>query len=206
MKPFSFRRSTSHGFTLIETLVVMVISVGLVVIVALLFRSVGHAAVALKGGNPEWSVQTLLREQLAHGLKPADHVWLSGDGAELSFLTWKSRSSGLDGKPVIVQYQYNPGTRALTYREASLPPWWGSTPLPSLSQLQSELKLVAPVNLMNAVDSLDFRFVPPEAVDLEPATWGTSWRQEVPPKLIVLRFSRNRDYTVWLDLSSTTAS
>lgn len=205
MKPATSRRPASGGFTLIETLVVMVISVGLVILMALLYRSVGQVALSLRGGNPEWAVQTLLRNQLAHGLKLPGQAWVTGDGRELTFMTWNSRITGLEGKPVIAQYQFDPAKRTLNYREAPLPAWWGDTPL-TLSKLAADLKGVAPITLMGAVGSMDFNFIPADATDLNPTRWQTGWQQAVAPKLIMLRFTRTRDYTLWLDLSSVEAS
>lgn len=206
MKPATSGRTPSGGFTLIETLVVMVISVGLVILMASLYRTVAHVALILKGGNPEWAVQTLLRNQLAHGLTLADQASLAGDGRELTLLSWHSRITGLEGKPVIAQYQFDPARRALTYREAPLPAWWGNTSLPALSKLAEDLRTVAPITLMGAVGSLDFKFIAADAGDLDPTRWKANWQQTVPPKLIVLHFTRTRDYTLWLELSSVEAS
>jgi prepilin-type N-terminal cleavage/methylation domain-containing protein len=193
------------GFTLIETLVVLVISVGLVVLMSLLFRSVGHAALALRGGNPEWAVQARLREQLANGFTLPGQAWLSGDRRELTFLTWKGRMAGLDGKPVVAQYRFDPTERALTYRELPLPAWWDGTKFPSLSQLAADLNAAAPVKLMGGVDELDLAFVPPDAVDLDARNWQPSWQQTPAPKLVVLKFNRTRDIALWFDPRSQEA-
>lgn len=206
MKTITSRLSSNRGFTLIETLVVMAISVGLVVLMAGLFRMVGHATLALKGGNPEWAVQTLLRGQLAQGFQLPNQAWTVGTAHELTFLTWRSRVTGLDGKPVIAQYRFDPDRRVLSYREATLPAWWSDTPLPTVSELGADLGTVTPVTLMGAVESLDFNFIPTNSTNLEPAQWRSSWQQTVlPPKLIVLRFSRLRDHTLWLEVRASGA-
>ena len=194
------------GFTLVETLVVMVISVGLVILIALLYRTVGQAALSLKGGHPEWVMQNQLRNQLAHGLKPVGQPWIVGEERILTFLTWYGRIDRLDGRPVVAQYRFDPADRTLTYREVPLPAWWGPAQLPALVALAADLKAVAPVKLMGTVSSLDFSFLPADVVDFESAGRLDTWQRNGEPKLIVLRFTRSREYVMWLELSSAEAS
>lgn len=201
MKPATLRRPASSGFTLIETLVVMTISIGLVVLMAMLFRSVGLAAIVLKGDDREWIVQTLLREQLSRGFNLPNKTWIEGSAHQLTFLTWKSRITGLEGKPVIAQYRFEPGARALNYREAVLPAWWGDRPWPALNQLAADLEAAPPVKLLGTVDALSFNFIAADASDLEEVRWQAFWQQSnLPPKLIVLRINGVRESMLWLDV------
>ena len=206
MIPATHRRPASGGFTLIETLVVMVISVGLVAVMAILFRTVGHAAIALKGDNAEWAVQTLLRGQLTSGFHLPGQVWIDGTGHQLTFLTWRSRINGLDGQPVVAQYRYEPAERALTYREAPLPAWWDNPNFPDLTRLSSELATAPSVKLINAIESLEFKFLASDSTELEPKALSNYWQQMAAPKLVLLTFSRTRDNLLWLDVRSIGAS
>lgn len=206
MKSASYRSSADDGFTLIETLVVMVISVGLVILVAALYRSVGQATLSLRGGHPEWAVQTLLRDQLANGFHIGESPWVSGTAHEITILTWKGRATGLDGKPMVAQYRFESSEGALIYREAPLPAWWNGNALPTLQQLAADVRTATPSKLVGAVESLEIGYVPADATDLDPKQWRASWQEAISPKLIVLRFKRIRDFTLWFDLRSLSAS
>lgn len=205
------RRATSAycqrapGFTLIETLVVLVISVGLVILMAQLFRSVGQSVLALKGGNPEWTAQSQIREQLNQlFLLPGKPV-VGGGRQELYFFTWRSNVTGTDGKPALAYFEYRADDRALYYREKPLPAWWAEAP--QLSQERSGIESLTPTKIMAGVEDMRFYFVPPGAQSVEREGWQDTWPAgQVPPRLVVATFSRGgRDYTLWFDLRGTDA-
>lgn len=186
------------GFTLIETLVVLVISVGLVVTMSLLFRAVAHTTLILRGSNDEWTLQTRLREQLRHILTLPGEAPFSGDRKEVTFITWKSQRDGHGGKPVIAQYRYEADERSVYYRENTLPAWWPVPP--KFAELRSRLEQIPETRLASGIDDLQFRFVAADAVDLDPARLQENWQKEVMPRILQLDFTRAaRPYTLYLD-------
>jgi prepilin-type N-terminal cleavage/methylation domain-containing protein len=199
--PFPFPRlprpaRPARGFTLIETLVVLTISVGLVALMAALYRAVAQAAVALRGGNPEWALQITLREQLANGVGGPKRTWLGGDRGELTFLTWKGRAAGFAGPPVVAQYICDAAANEMQYREAALPPWWGD-PLPaSLGQLATDLRAQPAVKLVGNIGECDFAYHAADA----PASGQGHWGQAAAPALVSLRLARIRENRYWFDL------
>jgi len=204
------RAGHSHpgaGFTLIETLVVLVISVGLVILMAALFRQVGHATLALGGDQEEFGFQQLVRDQLGNTLAlPGDSVArLNGDAESIRFLTWKSRRLGFDGKPVVVEYRLEPKTRTIIYREADLPAWWSDDRVQFDDRNLLDLLRASPQSvLVRGVETLRIEYLaalPAGADFLRPQD---SWTTPVPPRLIHLTWERGaRTQNLWLDVKAT---
>jgi type II secretory pathway pseudopilin PulG len=191
------RRRSAGGFTLIETLVVLVISVGLVITMSLLFRAVAQTTLILRGGNDEWALQSRLREQLRHLLTLPGEVPLSADPKEITFTTWKGQRDGHSGKPVIAQYRYAAGERIVFYREVELPAWWPVPP--KFSELRSRLEQAPETRLAAGIDELRFQFVGAETIDLQTFNLQASWQKIEPPQILLLEFSRAaRPYSLYL--------
>lgn len=187
-----------NGFTLIEVLVVLVISVGLVVTMALLFRAVGQTTLILRGGNDEWTLQTRLREQLRHLLTLPGEPALAAGPAEVIFTTWKSQRDNHDGKPVIAQYRYEADQRTVYYRESDMPAWWPQAA--KFTEMRQQLAQASETRLASGIDDLQFRFLAPEASELSPASLQMQWQKAELPRILQLNFSRaGRPYNLYLE-------
>lgn len=182
---------TGSGFTLIETLVVLVISVGLVILMTALYRSVGLAAIALGGNDKEWLFQDQLRRQLRHGFAPPGKTArpISGKATQLLLLTWSGRQNGLAGRPVLAEYHYRPTTRDLVYRELDLPAWWSDFPANGhrLDRLASELNGVREHKLLTGIDGFGFRY---HANGRAAIHWDDSVDVGEPAPLVEVQFER----------------
>lgn len=194
--PTRYRRP--RGFTLIEILVVLVISVGLVITMALLFRAVARTTVLLRGSNDEWALQTQLREQLRHVLILRGEPPLNGDQKEVTFTTWRSVRDRHNGKPVIAQYRYEASERIVYYRESEMPAWWPASPKTAENRLR--LQKAHETRLATGIDDLRLQFAAAEATDLDLAKLETSWQQPEMPRLMQLSFTRaERPYVLYLE-------
>ena len=186
------------GFTLIEILVVLVISVGLVITMGLLFRAVAHTTLILRGGNDEWALQSRLREQLRHVLTLPDEALFRGDRNEVTFATWKSQRDGHTGKPVIVQYRHEPRERVVYYRESEFPAWWPTSP--KFAEIRLRLEQTPETRLASGIEDLRFQFIAAEAVDFEPANLQANWQKTDLPRILLLDFTRAaRPYSLYLE-------
>lgn len=200
---WSTNRQRAGGFTLVEILVVVTISVGLVVLMAALYRSAGKTLHSLRGINKEWNLQHQLRQQLDRLLVQPELglVGLQGRQDTLFLTTWYSRSAAMAGKPVLAVYRYNPIKRSIDYDEWPLPPWWDGqalrgTLVPDLSQLASRL---APVNteqesvvLASGISAFRFRYYSPELSNPDVRTWPENWQptQATLPSLVAIEIER----------------
>ena len=182
---------TGSGFTLIETLVVLVISVGLVVLMTTLYRSVGMAAIALGGNDKEWLFQDQLRRQLRHGFAPPGKTSqpISGKAGQLLLLTWSGRQNGLAGRPVLAEYRYRPDARELAYRELDLPAWWPdmSAGALQLDRLATELNGMREHRLLTGVDGFSFSYHSNGRVA---SVWNDPVDTGGPTPLVEVRFDR----------------
>ena len=185
----------------------MLISVGLVVMMTALFRTVGHASLALGGSTQEWRFQELLRDQLRHGftLPGAKNGSLAGETTRLVFLTWKSRVNGFDGKPVVAEYSYDPQARSLSYREAALPSWWEDvSTMSEPHQLAALLEGMSAKQLVGGVEAASFAFLSPETSALDKTRGLDRWFEARLPGLVVLSFTRSQHETrLWLEPRAT---
>ena len=202
-------RQRCSGFTLIETLVVLVICVGLVGLMGALYRSVGISAVSLRSGQQEWLLQRQLREQALHLLVTAKSplTALAGKETELRMTSWQSKAAGLDGKPVLLSYRYDSAQKTLYYRERPLPPWWERAGAPlDAARLESEVLASPAWKTLTGLDQLAFHYLPQEATDLRPDSWLSEWRQEIPPRLVRLSFTKaDRHYSLLFETRGSNA-
>lgn len=187
-----------RGFTLIEILVVLVISVGLVITMALLFRAVARTTVLLRGGNEEWLLQSQLREQLRHVLIVPSEPPLSGNQKEVMFTTWRSQRDGHRGKPVIAQYRYEASEHTVYYRESEMPAWWPAPP--KTAEIRRQLQKARETRLVAAIDDLEFQFLATETGDISVANPETNWQKTEIPRVIQLSFTRaERRYNFYFE-------
>ncbi len=199
IKDKAARQGRPGGFTLIEILVVLVISVGLVITMALLFRTTAQTALLLRSGNDEWTLQTRLREQLRHLLIIPGEPPLLGERNELIFLSWLSRKDGFTGKPVIAQYRYIADDRKVYYRESEMPEWWSKPP--KTSTIRTSLATAAETRMSSGIDDLDFFYIAAGASDLGVASQVNHWQETDAPRFAVLTFSRaGRLYNLYFEI------
>ncbi len=199
----SANRQRSGGFTLVEILVVVTISAGLVMLMAALYRSAGKTLHSLRGINKEWNLQHQLRQQLDRLLVQPELglVGLQGRRDTLFLTTWYSRKAAMAGKPVLAVYRYNPIKRTIDYDEWPLPPWWeGQAPrgtlVPDLAQLVSRL---APVDaeqesatLASGIVAFRLRYYSPEVANPDVRAWPENWQPTEPtlPSLVSIEIER----------------
>lgn len=192
-----------RGFTLIEIMVVLVISAGLVALMAGLYRTVAQSALALRSGKQEWLLQRQLRDQSQHLFSTAKTPLhpIVGRPSELYLTTWQSRAAGVDGKPVIAYFHYNENDRTLYYHEQPLPPWWAeAASMYNPDRMQAELRDTPPRKLVTGIAELDMLYLPGDAPDTLPERWQHQWSQEKPPALIQLRFTKaGKNYSIWFE-------
>ena len=193
----------ARGFTLVETLVVAAICVGLAALMTVLYRSVGRSAQAISAGQQEWLVQRQLREQLQQLFVARDSPLqaLSGAATELAFSSWRSRAHALDGMPVLAYFRYDAAERSLYYHELPLPAWWSAQAVSwNAVQLREQVRAARAVRIAAAVDDLHFRFLAGAAAGTQPERWASEWRAERPPRVIQLNFTKaGRAYSIWLE-------
>ena len=193
----------ARGFTLIETLVVVAISAGLVALMTSLYRAVGTSALALRSGQQEWLAQRQVRSQLQHlfTLRDSPLRAVSGASSELYFLSWRSRSRGTDGEPALAYLHYDAAARELRYHELPLPAWWPPQAAElDPGRLQESVRAARGVKLMTAVDELRFLFLAEGAADPQLEGWVDEWRAEKAPRLIQMKFNRaGRAYSIWFE-------
>lgn len=197
-------RRRPRGFTLIEILVVLSISVGLVLLMASLYRSAGMTMHSLRGISKEWNLQQQLRQQLDHlMLDPGmGLVGLQGRQDTLYLTTWYSRQAGMSGKPVLALYRYNAERRSIDYAEWPLPPWWDASAaphrglVPDLAQLANRL---APngidsgaSTLVGGIVAFRLRYHPASLNTPDTRAWDDRWQpaQAQLPSLVAIEIER----------------
>lgn len=190
------------GFTLVETLVVMALCAGLVALIAVLYRTVGVSAQALRGGQQEWLLQRQVREQLQSlfVVPKSPLKAVSGASKELYFASWRSRAQALSGMPAMVYLRYDEGERALYYHELPLPAWWSAQAASwNTARMQDAVRASRGIRLMTAVDELRFLYLAEDAADPHPQRgWSAEWRGDKAPRLIQMKFTRaGRSYSIW---------
>ncbi len=133
------RPARVHGFTLLELLVVVLISVALIVFLSSLYRTVGRTVVMLDNIEDEWRTEQFMRRQylLAHRAS-VDFDLFEGTRDSLSFVSYKSARHGEHGPPMLVRYRFAPEEARLVYQERSLPAWWQRSSSLNFSALLSE--------------------------------------------------------------------
>lgn len=194
-----------RGFTLIEILIVLSISVGLVMLMAILYRSTGQTMHSLRGIGKEWNLQHQLRQQLDHLMLDTNMglVGLQGRQDTLYLTTWYSRQAGMAGKPVLALYRYNAARHSIDYAEWPLPPWWDAASalhsglLPDLAQLANRL---APTGsegdtstLVSGIVAFHLRYHPAQLNNPDTRTWEDRWQpaQAELPTLVSIEIERN---------------
>jgi prepilin-type N-terminal cleavage/methylation domain-containing protein len=186
------RLAGALGFTLIEVLVTLVISTGIVLLVTRVWQTVNQGVIILGSQGADWNTERFLRKQLllAH-TEPAAARLFDGRGDELMFVTRVSAAAGGEGPPVIAYYRYDAASRSLTYQERIAPPLWTSVLDQDLrpERFRSEFaeQRGRAVTLFAGLDEARFAFHSVNA--LEP--WGDSWRgRPIAPRLLRIALKR----------------
>lgn len=231
LRLFAFK-ARDYGFTLVETLVVLVISVGLVALVTLLYRNVAQATKALRSDNSVLMLQKSLRDQFAHGFSirlvpgvsgriiPFDRLsskakpdeiadlpvlsWFAGTEQDGYLLTWRARTGGANGAPVLAHYRCDIRERAILYRESALPAWWQET-FPDLPQLINESAYLPFIKLVDGIETCSFSFFAEVPLTGTSPQGRSSWQEKFPPKLVHLHFVREREINFWFNLRAIDA-
>lgn len=180
------------GFTLLELLLVVVVSAAVIALLALMYRQVQRTGQALAAVESDWQLQVFLRRQLLARDERFDPLELTGgDASSLRLVTRYSATHAMAGPPVLAHYQFLPNEEQLVYRETPLPPWWleGQTPAEFRTLAFAEETLgQAPRVLLEGVSALSFDYG-----DGSDTAWRSAWAdgaEAEPPALVRLRFSR----------------
>jgi len=181
-----------HGFTLLELLVVVLISVALIAFLSSLYRTVGRTVVVLDNIEDEWRTEQFMRRQylLAHQAS-VDFDLFEGTRDSLSFVSYKSARHGEHGPPVLVRYQFAPEEARLVYRERPLPPWWQGSRSLNFSSLLTAQDGWWEETALRQVGSVGFRYLVP-GIDSDP--WREDWNnRKALPQLVRVRIERARE-------------
>jgi prepilin-type N-terminal cleavage/methylation domain-containing protein len=195
----------TRGFTLVEILVVLAISAGLVLLMASLYRTAGKTLQSLRGISKEWNLQHQLREQLGHLMLDNTNglVGLQGRQDTLYLTTWYSRQAGMSGKPVLAMYRHNPEKRSIDYAEWTLPPWWDNRSnlqsglLPDLTQLANSLAPAGierdSLTLASGIVGFRLRYFDTKNLTPNIQSWEDRWQPAAagPPSLVSIEMERS---------------
>jgi len=153
---------SSSGFTLLELLVVVVLSAALVALLGLVYRQVQQAGEALTSVESDWQVQMFLRRQLVARDERFDALALTtGESTRLRLVTRYSAAYAMAGPPVLAHYEFEPNQERLVYRETPLPPWWleGQTPAEFRALALAEAsRAQQPRTMLEGVAALRFEY------------------------------------------------
>jgi len=177
------------GFTLVEVLVVVVVSTGIILALTLLYRTTGRAAQALQENQGDWAAEQFLRAQMR--AIAADKLALelfSGKADEVVFVSRRGAAAGFDGPPVLARYRLDAENR-VTYAELPLPGWWRGedrVPADALRRSLEDLALV-PTPLLAGTDNFSFAYRDPGVE----ARWLARWNEPSRlPALVRVSFTR----------------
>ena len=187
-----------RGFTLLELIVVVVISAGLVAMLGLLYRQLIFTGESLRSVDSDWNVQQFLRRQLF--LRDDRFTSLGlfiGTPDELRFVSRYSARFASSGPPVVSRYQYDPNTGILRYTEVVMPPWWNEDlddfSIRSLLDSQNQ-EAIYQSDLMSRLQGLEIAYF-----DAETNSWLDRWGgKEDFPLMLRLRVERMGTVTEWL--------
>ena len=187
-----------QGFTLLELIVVVAISAGLIAMLGLLYRQMIFTGEGLKSVDSDWNVQQFLRRQLLlRDDRFAALGLFTGIPDELRFVSRYSARFGSAGPPVVARLQFDPNDGALRYSEVNMPPWWNEDldafSIRSLLEVQDQDHLFQ-LDLMSRLQRFEISYF-----DREANAWVDRWTAESGfPLLIRLRLQRQGTPMEWL--------
>lgn len=181
------------GFSLVEMMVVMLISSGLVILLVKVFHSVDTASKILTESNYEKTFELFIRKQFLLSYNNAESVSLfKGNSNELMFVSANSIAMSDLGGPILAHYQYSLDDAELTYSEYRLPPWWDETSKRNITQSSIDQfeKLINKEVVIKGVDNLVFSY--PEDNIMTRIEWRNEWqhRNNI-PVVIKITFQSN---------------
>ncbi len=187
-----------QGFTLLELIVVVVISAGLVAMLGLLFRQLIFTGEGLRSVDSDWGVQLFLRRQLLlRDERFAALQLFTGSPDELQFVSRYSARYASSGPPVVSRIQFDPNDGVLRYTETRMPPWWSDDldafSIRALLDSQDQGSLFQ-LDLMSRLQHFELGYF-----DREANSWVDRWSAETGfPLLIRLRLQRLGTTMEWL--------
>jgi len=188
----------AQGFTLLELIVVVVISAGLIAMLGLLYRQLIFTGEGLRSVDSDWNVQSFLRRQLLlRDSRFAALQLFTGTPDELRFVSRYSARFASSGPPVVAHLQFDPNDDVLRYTETIMPPWWSDDldafSIRSLLDSQDQGSAFQ-VNLMSKLQHFELGYF-----DREANGWVDRWTAETDfPLLIRLRLQRLGTTMEWL--------
>ena len=189
----AIKRSRHKGFSLVEMMVVMLISSGLVILLVKVFHSVDTASKILTESNYEKTFELFIRKQYLLSYNNAESVSLfKASSNELMFVSGNSISMSDLGRPVLAHYQYDLDDAMLTYSERGLPPWWNEDSKRKITQsgIDQFEKLINKEIIIKDIDNLAFSY--PENNMMTRIEWRNGWqhRNKI-PSVIKITYQSN---------------
>lgn len=180
-----------NGFTLVELMVALLISTGIVIALTRIYQTVAGAAVIVRSQSSDWSFEQFLRKQGLHALPflGKDKPFV-GEIDQCMFLTRYGAASASDGPPTVVHYRYDRYQRAVLYQEIRARPWWDEEMKPETGKDWLQRMQGAPEKPRVALRGLDeAEFFYYQNDPRQP--WINRWPTDAPqPSLVKLRYRR----------------
>lgn len=179
-----------RGFSLLELLVVVTISAGLIILLSLLYRNIRFTGEALRSTESDGTVELFMRKQLLYRDERFDALGLfQGAPDDVRFITRFSARYGNAGPPVYAHYRYDGNDSLLVYEEVDMPPWWIDDADIRLDSVNLEYKLLDEAwktTVFKAIGGFSFYYR--GAADPD---WRDSWRSlDSVPRLVKMDYSR----------------
>lgn len=187
------------GFSLVEMIVVITISTGLVFLLVKLYQSVAHAGQIVGSRQSDWGAERFMRKQMLVSLVRANsRGYFTGETDRLMFATRKSAAGSMEGWPVLAYYAFEPNARALTYRESPLLPdgQEATAPSPARQWQDFRLQTTPPAVILHGVENLRFGYHGP----LSTQKWQGAWNDPEPPTLVRVEYTKaGQEHVVLLE-------
>jgi len=195
-------RFKHKGFSLVEMMVVMVISSGLVILLVKVFHTVDAASRILTESNYEKTLELFIRKQYLLSYSNTESLALfKANSNELMFVSSNSISQADLGGPVLAHYQYHPDDSLLSYSEYRLPPWWDENTKRKISSANIDqfIKLINKEPVIKDIDELSFSY--PEQNMMAQIKWQNEWqhRNELPAVIKVTYRGRSHSETILIE-------
>jgi len=187
-----------RGFTLLEVLVALALTLAVALAAGDLYRSVLRVATASSGLDVRWARENFARTQLATAERQRTEATalFVGEAERLVFITARSARHGFDGPPALVTYRFDPGARRVRYAEFALPPWWDRDEDALRRELSDRRAAGSAGYRATLVDDVDgWRF---SYWDEGDERWKAQWRAAAMPAAIRATWRRRGQAREWL--------
>ncbi len=201
--------SNDNGFTLLELLIAMTLTVVLVVIMSLALRSAMRAWSLGKERNQKRvsieAVLNLMSSELSSAVRPGEHRFFlfHGERDTIRFTTWKVPHGSHGGGIFLVFYRYSPAAKALIYGQkfvAVSGDMLATPPYQAMDEDREELERRGwEVEIISPFPEVTFYFANKEDMELDPGEWMTRWTKDRHsiPEVVAVRIKDEGSGTTW---------